>query len=278
MVDSTEHDDLLFSMLKECKTLPTFLNHIFGFLNRRTDFYHIASDPNCPVGLPPGLAEQTVKQIFYKWKPNDKIANSENLVQKPPTPPDTPSVSKPKVQQPPDTKFTTSDAYNGATYENYSWSQTLLEIDIIVKVPESTTAKDVSVKITTDQISVKLKDGTVMLEGELCHKCKHNDAIWSLEKHKLYIHLDKSREVWWNCLVKSEPKLDISTLDCSRPYEELSEEAQAKIEELQWNQERKRLGLPTSDELQMQDILKRSWNCEGSPFSGPYDPNAVKFN
>ncbi|EFA05128.1 nudC domain-containing protein 3 [Tribolium castaneum] len=271
MVDSTEHDDLLFAMLKECKTLPIFLNHIFGFLNRRTDFYHIATDPNCPVGLPPGLAEQTVKQIFYKWKPDDKT------VEKPPTPPDTPSASKPK-KQPPDPKFTPSDSYNGATYEHYSWSQTLLEVDVVAKIPENTTAKDLSVKIATDRIEVKLKDGTVVLEGELCEKCKHNDAIWSLERNKLCIHLDKSREVWWNCLVKSEPKLDISSLDCSRPYEELSEEAQAKIEELQWNQERKRLGLPTSDELQMQDILKRSWNCEGSPFSGPYDPSTVKFN
>ncbi|KAJ3646023.1 hypothetical protein Zmor_023634 [Zophobas morio] len=278
MVDSAEHDDLLFSMLRECKTLPIFLNRIFGFLNRRTDFYQTATDQNCPVGLPPGLAEQTVKQIFYKWKPAEKISCDENKEEpaKPLKEPSTPTVTlKPcKVSD----KFTTADSYNGATYDNYSWSQSLKEIDIIIKVPENKTSKDLTVKILADQISVSLKDGVVLLSGELCDKCKHNDAIWSLQKNKLDIHLDKCKELWWNCLVKTEPKLDINTLDCTRPFEELPEEAQAKIEELQWNQERKRLGLPTSDELAMHRILEKSWNAEGSPFGGPFNPTAVKFN
>ncbi|RZB54438.1 hypothetical protein BDFB_010200 [Asbolus verrucosus] len=66
----------------------------------------------------------------------------------------------------------------------------------------------------------------------------------------------------------------MNQLDCSRPFEELPEEARVKIEEMQWNQERKKLGLPTSDEMAMHPILKQSWTCEGSPFSGPFDPSS----
>lgn len=175
--------------------------------------------------------------------------------------------------------FSTSEGYNGAIYENYSWSQTISEIDVNVKVPANVTTKDLLVRILPNKISVKLKaSDTVLLEGDLSNKCKHTDALWSLNQCKLEIHLEKASEIWWDCLLQSEAKLDLTKIDCSRPYEELSEEAQAKIQELTWNQERKRLGLPTSEELQMQEKLKKAWNVEGSPFKGPYDPNAVIFN
>lgn len=175
--------------------------------------------------------------------------------------------------------FSPSDSYNGAVYENYSWSQTISEVVIIVKVPPNITTKNLLVNISTQKLLIKLKQGdTVFLEGNLCQKCKHTDAIWSLDKEKLEIHLEKAYEMWWDCLLQSESKLDVTKLDCSRPFEDLSEEAQAKIQELTWNQERKRLGLPTSDELKMHEKLKQAWTAEGSPFKEPYDPKAVIFN
>lgn len=35
MDNSSRFDEPLFEILKECKTLPTFFDAIFGFLNRR---------------------------------------------------------------------------------------------------------------------------------------------------------------------------------------------------------------------------------------------------
>lgn len=166
--------------------------------------------------------------------------------------------------------FTPSDSYNGAKFENYSWSQTINEIDVFIKVPENVTSKDLSVMILSHKISVKRKGTDIpLMEGDLCQKCKHTSAIWSLDERKLEIHVEKLCEMWWNCLLQSEPKLDVTKLDCSRPYEELSEEAQAKIQELTWNQERKRMGLPTSDELKMHQKFQHAWDIEGSPFKEP---------
>lgn len=173
-------------------------------------------------------------------------------------------------------RFNASESFNGAVYENYSWSQTINEVDIIVRVPENTTTKNLTVSILTNRITVKVAD-VELLSGELCQKCKHSDAIWSLDKRKLQIHLEKTLEMWWECLIKSEPKLDVSKIDCTRPFEDLPEEAQAKIEQLEWNQERKRLGLPTTDEINIRKTLKQAWNAEGSPFSGPFDPSAVNL-
>lgn len=248
------------------------------------------------MGLPEGWAENYVKQAFYKWKPKEKL---DTEVENVPVPipiryEEITSTeeelevkevnTKPSVQET-DTKpvssnqvFTHSESYNGSSFENYTWSQTIKDIDIILKVPEGTTSKNLKVAIDPKSLSVKLKaDGSVLLEGELCHKCKHLDALWSLDGIKLEMHLDKTSEVWWDCLLTTEPRLDMSKIDCSRPFDELSEEAQSKIEELTWNQDRKRLGLPTTQEILMQETLKKAWSAEGSPFSGPFDPTAVQF-
>ncbi|KAJ8945260.1 hypothetical protein NQ318_016681 [Aromia moschata] len=174
------HDDMLFQMLKECKTLPNFLMKYLDFYNEGLIFITLLPEPNAAVGLPEGLSENWYDILFYKWKPQ----SSETL-------------------------YTSTD------------------------IPT----------------------------------CAEETVITECDD-----------DIWWNCLLKSEPELDISTIDCTRPYEDLPEEAQAKIQELQWNQERKRLGLPTSEEIVMQDKLKKAWNAEGSPFSGPFDPNAVVFN
>ncbi|KAJ8913202.1 hypothetical protein NQ315_016144 [Exocentrus adspersus] len=289
-MSDSNHDDMLFEMLKQCKTLPNFLDDVFGFLQRRTDFYVVADEPNAAVGLPEGLAEKLIRHTFYKWKPHPVetvysdvdiptvteetvVSNSEEIDQVTSTTDDLNLLeSKPQTYT-----FNKPEYFNGAVYEDYCWSQTILEVNISVRVPENVTSKDLIVTLTPNTISVKLKDGSGLLEGELCQKCKSNEAIWSLDGRKLEIHLDKCQDMWWNRLIISEPELDISKIDCTRPYEELPEEAQAKIEELQWNQERKRLGLPTSEEVILQEKLKKAWNAEGSPFTGPFDPSAVTF-
>lgn len=45
-----------------------------------------------------------------------------------------------------------------------------------------------------------------------------------------------------------EPKINTRKIDCSRPMTDLDDEAQAKIEEMMYNQRQKQLGLPQSHE------------------------------
>ncbi|XP_030746108.1 nudC domain-containing protein 3 isoform X2 [Sitophilus oryzae] len=285
-IESGNHDELLFNMLKDCKTLPKFFDSIFGFLQRRTDFYYTASHNDSYVGLPEGLAENLVKHLYNKWKPkcDDQIIFEENeipieneiILSNDATDNSLTEFSERSSCSLYLNSFSDCESYNGAVVNNYCWSQTISDIDVTIKLPNLFRYKDFKVKISTNHISVRLKDD-ILLEGELCQKCKYSNAIWSVDKGKLNIHLDKCKEIWWDRLITSENRLDITKLDCSRPFEDLPEDAQAKIEELGWNQERKRLGLPTSDDMAKQELLKKAWYAENSPFSGPFNPNEISI-
>lgn len=54
--------------------------------------------------------------------------------------------------------------------------------------------------------------------------------------------LDKMAETWWDKLFISEPTLDTTKLNCSRPIEDLSEDTQAMIRKMQWDNQQKLLG------------------------------------
>ena len=45
-----------------------------------------------------------------------------------------------------------------------------------------------------------------------------------------------------------------------------------------FDQHQKRMGMPTSEEMQNEDMLRKAWDAEGSPFKGqPFDPSMVSF-
>jgi len=62
------------------------------------------------------------------------------------------------------------------------------------------------------------------------------------------INLEKVEERWWEAVLADEPKISVRKIDPSRPITDLDNEAQAKIEELMYNEHQKRLGLPQSQE------------------------------
>ncbi|KAM7542969.1 hypothetical protein Aperf_G00000017295 [Anoplocephala perfoliata] len=173
------------------------------------------------------------------------------------------------------------DCYNGARRDLYSWSQKHREIDIHVKIPEHiTSARQLNVKIERKHIKI-IQCGVdqPILDANLSMDIKTETAQWSFEtdEHLLTISLDKVMEYWWDSAFEGEEKINVQEIDCSQPIHELDEEAQGKIAQLLFDQHQKRLGLPTSEEQRIQDILKGAWNKDGSPFKGqPYDPDSFK--
>lgn len=53
---------------------------------------------------------------------------------------------------------------------------------------------------------------------------------------------DKMTESWWEKLFISEPALDTTKLNCNRPIEDLSQDTQAMIRKMQWDNQQKLLG------------------------------------
>lgn len=64
----------------------------------------------------------------------------------------------------------------------------------------------------------------------------------------LKIYLEKVQERWWEKLIESEEKLDLTSMNPEKPMDELDEVSQAKIRQLMYDEQQKRLGLPTSEE------------------------------
>lgn len=301
-MDTTKYDDMLVEILKDKKTIIGFLETIFGFLSRRTDFYYESKTFNEPVGFPPGMKERIVLKVIQDFDPRHKksqrqvpkVAKEEVVETTEEIPSDLEPVSEPPIQVPAPTppkpatmhktppKFQSNEYYNGGCYGTYCWSQSATEIELHVLLPEHiSTSKQLLIKIDAEHILISERSNpdSIILSGKLPHKCKNNDAVWSVSNRKLQITLDKSKEVWWELFLEDEPRLDLGKIDCSRSLEELPEESQAIIEKLQWDQRQKALGLPTSDDIKNRDILKKAWNAEGSPFKGqPFDPSLVNFN
>nr|CAD7406874.1 unnamed protein product [Timema cristinae] len=176
-----------------------------------------------------------------------------------------------------------SDCYNGAVRDGYRWSQSITDLDVQVIVPcDIKKGKNVHVDVKASSLSVSVLDSgqwSTLLAGELSWKVNKEESVWTLVPgNEINIHLEKSQERWWDSLLVSEPKIDLKHIDACRPMDDLPQEEQMKIQELMWNEERKRLGLPTSEQLATEKILKEAWNKDGSPFKNlDYDPTLVNF-
>ncbi|KAG6450360.1 nudC domain-containing protein 3-like [Manduca sexta] len=317
--DFTKYDDVLTNILVNEKSILGFLSAIFSFLARRTDFYYVTEGPYENMGFPPGVAEELVIKVLKTCDPknrkapngarkpsdiNDEIMcstvaqeveviadneddyNEENETQVVTENPKeekeaTASISIPEDYKPPVIPTQkNSETYNGAQRDNYCWSQSITELDVTIKLPPSVkSSKDIKVSINPGDICVACKNGDVIIKDSLPFKIKTIDSFWSISEGKVLIHLEKVQERWWDKLLNTEVPIDLSKIDCSRRLDELPEDHIAKIKELQWNQEQKSKGLPTSDDIRNMEILKKAWNAPGSPFKGQeYDPSLLQLS
>ena len=116
------------------------------------------------------------------------------------------------------------------------------------------------------------------MEGELYDRVKVDDSTWSIEDQRLLlVTLEKAEENIWKTVVVGDEEIDTSKVDNSKRIDEFDEETQGALRKILYEQNRKNNGLPTSEEEQQMELLKKAWNAEDSPFKGqPFDP--TKFN
>lgn len=176
------------------------------------------------------------------------------------------------------------ESYNGAIRDNYTWSQSITDVDIRIKIPKYIVkGRDVKVEIDKKHIKVSHKTDSgswlQVVNDDLPWEINKEESMWTLvPKEHVHINLEKREERWWESVLTSEEKISVRKIDASRPMTDLDEEAQAKIAEMMYNEQQKRMGKPTSQEQKVQDILKDAWNAEGSPFKGQsFDPSKINM-
>ncbi|XP_055912113.1 nudC domain-containing protein 3 [Eupeodes corollae] len=294
-------DGMLMEILQDRKTIAGFLDAIFGFLSRNTDFYYEQKNKDDKMGFPPGMKEQIVMKVLQKFDPKYRyvtdtmevspaiqeieVTTEEDTMQ---TDQEVEEISgsKPEPSEKIVTEkdfFASNEFHNGACFDSYCWSQTSTEIELHIRLPENTkTSKQIGIQIEANHIKVISKlnsQSAPIFDGILSAKCKHNDALWTISEGKLQITLDKMKEAWWDRLVDTESAIDVSKIDSTKYIDELPPDSQAAIEKFRWEQQQKEAGIPTETERTNLARLREAWDAEGSPFKGqPFDPSMVKFN
>ncbi|XP_061402286.1 nudC domain-containing protein 3 [Musca vetustissima] len=303
-MDELRSDTILSEILEERKSLTGFLDAIFGFLSRRTDFYHIQKNKDEQIGFPRGIKEEILLSCMQKYEKDNRPQELSHRTEEEYVPPAIEEVEIETEEIPPDvdtdansqilkqsekisnkTHFSENDFKNGDKNDKYCWTQTQKDVELSVLLPpEVKSAKHVKIIMKSNHISIKslLPQEQELVSGETWCKFKHNDAVWTIVDGKLVLSFDKTKERWWDKLFVHDASIDIKKLDTEMPIDEYPEETQQQIDKIQTqliNQnldDVKNTPLSKSEQLSR---LKQAWNAENSPFKGqPFDPSLIQFD
>jgi hypothetical protein len=149
---------------------------------------------------------------------------------------------------------------NGDVFDTHRWTQTLADVTVFVPVPAGTTAKQLDVKITATSLRVGLKGQAPIVDGALHEAVKPDDCFWSLEDRKtVMVTLGKVKgQSWWPRLVQSDPEIDLQQVQPENSnLGDLDPETRKTVEKMMYDQAQKSKGLPTSDEQNQQNMMKK---------------------
>ncbi|XP_008780424.2 protein BOBBER 1-like [Phoenix dactylifera] len=149
---------------------------------------------------------------------------------------------------------------NGLDLDKYSWTQTLQEVTVNIPVPQGSKSRFVACEIKKNHLKVGLKGQPLIIDGDLYQSVKAEDCFWSIEDGKsICILLTKQNQMeWWKCLVKGDPEIDTQKVEPENSkLSDLDPETRQTVEKMMFDQRQKAMGLPTSDEMQKQEILKK---------------------
>ena len=206
-----------------------------------------------------GFEDQEVTPVEDPPVVKDTVKEKEKEVP-PVTEPKPIPVVAAKEKSPATTKGTpiADESWNGAVRDNYTWSQTLTDLDLRVIVPKGTTAKDLKIDITTSHLKVVLLNTRdpdnpgprTIIEGEFTRKVIPSQSMWSIEKATSVVHinLEKPQEVMWKSVLKGEPEIDLTKVDTTRNMEDFDPETQAAIQRVTYDHHQKLQGKPTSQQ------------------------------
>jgi len=165
---------------------------------------------------------------------------------------------------------------NGGSTSRYVWTQTLDEVTVHIPLPEGIRAKDLDVDIGSSSISIRQKGGGSSssgsdallppIVGTLFGRIRPSESTWTLETTTspgqstqqittLQLILDKAIKTWWETVISGDnPVIDTTMVDSTRHIATYDEETQAEIRRIMFDQRQERLGLPTSQQIMLEDL------------------------
>ncbi|EQC32034.1 hypothetical protein SDRG_10233 [Saprolegnia diclina VS20] len=288
-------DGLLLQMAQQQQGIEPMLTSVFSFLRRKTDFYAGASQDKVEqmvlnvLRREAALAErerydrkqqeekEKKKRLeAQKKKDADDAARKaaemesrfEEIVDEQPAPvleakpiaTPTPAPTNNPADNDDDDDASPPLEGNGGKTEHYVWTQTLQEAHVSIAVPNGTTSRQVFADIRAKTLKVGLKGQPLLVDGELHKRVKVEDSFWTLEDgNRICIYLQKENQMeWWKNVIQGDPEINTKKVQPENSkLSDLDGDTRQTVEKMMFDQRQKQMGLPTSDELSKQEILKK---------------------
>lgn len=132
---------------------------------------------------------------------------------------------------------------NGAVHANYSWTQTLSEVSVVVPVPLDLVpikGKDCRVLIKKNSLSIAVAGRDEILGGLLYAPVRVDDCVWNLvDSNTLEVSLTKVDSMkWWPCVVQGEPEIDTSKIEPEpSSLHDVDPEMRSTVEKMMFDQQ-----------------------------------------
>ena len=151
------------------------------------------------------------------------------------------------------------NAGNGADLDKYSWTQSLNEVEVRINIGSGIKSKQITSEIKSGSIKLGVKGQDLVLNGQLHQKIKPDDSSWVIDNGELCLTLAKVNTMeWWPRVVVGDPEIDTQKVQPENSkLEDLDSETRATVEKMMFDSRQKAQGLPSSDELQKQEMLQK---------------------
>ncbi|KAG0470206.1 hypothetical protein HPP92_016906 [Vanilla planifolia] len=261
-----EDEEALNLILQKKGPMPLF-ETVVDFLRRRSDLFKSEAHVNKLMAVVTAAKEKEEnakrREAEEKRKLDEQARKGkEEAKEKAPEIVDTSSKNQEQVNvgDQEDDKRRKPNAENGLDLEKYSWTQTLKEVNVSIKVPQGTKARFVTCEIKKNHLKVGLKGQPPIIDGDLYQSVKVDDCFWSIEDQEVVsILLTKQNQMeWWKYVTKGEPEVDTQKVEPENSkLSDLDPETRQTVEKMMFDQRQKQMGLPTSEEMKKQEILKK---------------------
>jgi hypothetical protein len=147
---------------------------------------------------------------------------------------------------------------NGGRTDKYIWTQTLKEVTVSIALPGAT-GRSVIVDYTQNTLKVGLKGQPPVLDGQLVGKIHVDSSTWTLEDGVINLELSKVDKMnWWAGVLVGDPTINTRKIvPENSKLDDLDRDTRSTVEKMMFDQRQKQRGLPSSDELQKQEAIKK---------------------
>jgi hypothetical protein len=217
---STERtDEVMMRLASMAGGIEPLLSAVFGFLQRRTDFYVVDPSPKRPIGFAPGDAEKLVLRCFRQFpmrdvsgrpQPHESPTKAPRAAEPPIVPPGAavplPVPSEPASRParaefgspPPAVRRTAAGKQepvgNGGVSRLFTWTQSLKDVTVSLPVPSCTKGKDVAVDFRPRSLRVALEGAAARAASDVLGG--PSDGPLSLLEGELDLEVRPSECLW----------------------------------------------------------------------------------